>query len=437
MAKFVAYLIYLFLFLLPWQTRLILRSGVINEGNWEYGIIGVFGTEILLWIIFAVQLFDRLIVKKNKKIFSIPGDHPQGNKYFILIFVLFLIFNVIFVAADKLVAWQQAIHIVEAIILFYFVSRVDKIKAIFVFLFGLALSASLGIYQFLTQTTFASRWLGITLHDPTILGTSVLENAGERWLRAYGAFQHPNILGGYLALAIIMIIQLLNCSIIKRKVKVILLFVSGLLITALFFSFSRGAWLALIVALLFNCFLAVKNKKIFNIKYPILIIVLFFLFSLFFRPLVFGRLTAEGRLENWSKVERKSGYNEAWQMLKRHPFLGVGLGNYTLAVHNEIDSRRPSQNYQPAHNALMLAVAEAGISGLLFLLASVYFLILSRESSVKNNGLKNLFFSPIIHYLLFIILLSLFDHYLWSLYPGLMLMAVGLGLLSRLNYENL
>ena len=61
----IEYLIYLFLFLLPWQTRLILRHGVLNNGNWEYGIVGVYGTELILWFLMLVYVWRRIFVKKT------------------------------------------------------------------------------------------------------------------------------------------------------------------------------------------------------------------------------------------------------------------------------------------------------------------------------------------------------------------------------------
>ena len=58
--KIINYLLLLFLFLLPWQTRWIYQPGYLNSGYWEYGTYSFYGTQILLWLIiilFAVYKF--------------------------------------------------------------------------------------------------------------------------------------------------------------------------------------------------------------------------------------------------------------------------------------------------------------------------------------------------------------------------------------------
>ena len=53
----------------------------------------------------------------------------------------------------------------------------------------------------------------MAVHKAEELGTSVVETVGadglgERWLRAYGGLDHPNILGGILAVALLLFIIL-------------------------------------------------------------------------------------------------------------------------------------------------------------------------------------------------------------------------------------
>ena len=60
--KILDYLLMLFLFLLPWQTRWFYQSGSLNGGYWEYGTFSLYGTQILLWLIiilFAAHKFGR------------------------------------------------------------------------------------------------------------------------------------------------------------------------------------------------------------------------------------------------------------------------------------------------------------------------------------------------------------------------------------------
>src|SRR3989338_3887495 len=106
--RWIEYLIYFFLFIIPWQTRLILRHGVLNNGNWEYGIVGIYGTEILLWII--VLLFGSRSSSSTvcQFLFFAADSSPrlQKRNWHTAFFVIFSIFiaSAVFIllASDRL-----------------------------------------------------------------------------------------------------------------------------------------------------------------------------------------------------------------------------------------------------------------------------------------------------------------------------------------------
>lgn len=451
--RWLEYLIYLFLFILPWQTRLILRPGVINGGNWEYGIVGIYGTEILLWMIVLLSLLRRgetLLRKSSQQAERawFPSDLPAeqavarkseaererkfpAGKFdsvfscnfspFLTALLIIILFS-IFLAADRLIAFQQFIHILEAIAIFTLLikSPINRLKAAYAFLTGLAVQAILGIYQFLTQSTFAFKWLGLTLHDATIGGASVLENLDGRWLRAYAGLPHPNIFGGYMAVGVLISVVLLSRDLMEKKTRIFLLTANLFLLAGLFFSFSRSAWLSLIVGLtvflLFNRrrFVSSKNFQLFFFSSVLLLTVL----SLFYAPLLKNRISGKGRLEARAVEERIGGYGEALELFKKHPFEGVGLGNYTLAVHDEIDSSRPAWGYQPAHNVFLLMFVELGVASALIVLFICY---LAGFKICRN----------LLPFFALFFVLGFFDHYLWSLYSGLALVGVGGGLFFK------
>ncbi|MCX6779311.1 MAG: O-antigen ligase family protein [Candidatus Magasanikbacteria bacterium] len=402
MSKIIRVLIYLLIFLIPWQTRLILRSGVLNGGNWEYGIVGVYATEILLWLILLFFVLDGGL------------RNQQFSKKIKTIFLIVLIFSLInfLIAPDKLIFAQQLLHIIEVGILIWLVKKnnLNQLILFWSFIGGLVLQALLGINQFLLQTTFASRWLGLTLHNPSISGSSILENWDGRWLRAYGGMPHPNVLGGYLALGILINIFFLALYLNDKKQRLLALVNLGILTLALFFTFSRSAWLSLFVGL---AVLAIglwrtnKERLIKVFSALVLLILMFSVLSFIYNPLVFGRVTGEGRLEAQSNMERLSGYNEAAQLFKKNIFWGVGLGNYTLAAHNQVDDSKGAWDYQPVHNVLILALVELGVIGFLIL----FWLI---RSFNYKGGWMWLAFLPILF----------LDHYLWSSWAGWLLICI-------------
>ena len=54
--KLTLYLFYLFVFLLPAQTTLILRQPLLHNQVWEYGKINLYAVDLLLILIFLLWL---------------------------------------------------------------------------------------------------------------------------------------------------------------------------------------------------------------------------------------------------------------------------------------------------------------------------------------------------------------------------------------------
>ena len=115
---------------------------------------------------------------------------------------------------DRAVAWQHAIWIMEAFLLFFMIAAQTMTYGLrltaYGFISGTLIQSILGIWQFLTQSTFSSTLLGLTAHPAWAAGTSIVSTINEgRWLRTYGAFPHPNMLGGYLVMSLIIVDLLL------------------------------------------------------------------------------------------------------------------------------------------------------------------------------------------------------------------------------------
>ena len=72
----IEYGLYLLVFLLPIQTRWIIKEGSINGGHWEYGTISLYGTDILL-ILLVFLFFVSKTIKNEIFSFNIPGRNKQ------------------------------------------------------------------------------------------------------------------------------------------------------------------------------------------------------------------------------------------------------------------------------------------------------------------------------------------------------------------------
>ena len=163
----------------------------------------------------------------------------------------------------------------------------------------------------------------------------------------------------------------------------------------------------------------------------ILTIIIIAILSIIYFPLIQTRISSQSISEVRSTAERVSGYQEAWQLFKQQPALGVGAGNYTLALYQQ-NPNRPGWEYQPAHNAAVLFVVEQGVVGLFLVLFVVWSFVSLRS---KEKGVRSNYF--LIPYSLFFIPLLFFDHYLYSSYVGLALGAVFFGLLMKSSPQEL
>ncbi|MCX6786037.1 MAG: O-antigen ligase family protein [Candidatus Komeilibacteria bacterium] len=420
----------LFVFLLPWQTRWIFKDAIINGSVWEYGRYSLYGTEILLIVLIILGII--LAMRRH------PEDAVRRLKDPIaLTIVAFIIFAALSItrSADKTLALYVWLKLIEGIGLFWLIVKSEKRHLLKLSLIAAGLvQGLLAIYQFFTQSTFASKWLGSALIQSIDQGASVVQFLDQRWLRAYGSFPHPNVLGGFLATVLLLIIislwqlnQRINESRnqeIKRLdygLNIFYWFSAGVVFLGLVFSFSRGACLGFVLGFIYLIIYAFKKKlrteRLVSIKLAIFFLALTgFVLLNFPYQLFTTRITAQSRLEQKSLIERQNAAGDAWAMFKAHPVLGVGLGNYTKVLQNK-DANKPGLPakasakagwaYQPVHNLFQLILSELGLIGLLLFI--FLFVNLFRSVAAVNYA-----------FLLAMVFMALFDHYFWSLYFGVM-----------------
>jgi hypothetical protein len=114
---------------------------------------------------------------------------------------------------------------------------------------GLFIQASVGVAQVLAQHDLGLQRLAEYELDPAWSGVSIVWAEGVRSLRAYGLSDHPNILGGVLAFSLILLGSWSLSRTSRSEVILTGLFVLGNV--ALFLTFSRSAWLALVAGFTF------------------------------------------------------------------------------------------------------------------------------------------------------------------------------------------
>jgi O-antigen ligase len=282
------------------------------------------------------------------------------------------------------------------------------------------------ILQALTQHSIGLQALGEYALNPQWSGVSIVLSGGVRILRAYGLTDHPNILGGCLAMALLAL-GIWSAGQPANPWRPLIMGTLGIGSLALLYTFSRSAWVALVgggllaVGLFYKKNQRKTGKQWLLTGLGILVMLVPFIFNL--APalgirLGFGGSFTQVATEEQSLGERKLLDETANQLFENQPLTGVGLGAFVIAQQAALPNF--PVDYQPAHLVLLDAAAETGIFGALF-----YAGLLLAPWLALWLGRKRLHFSVELvaasALLLAVSLIGLFDYYTWLLVPGRLL----------------
>lgn len=328
-----------------------------------------------------------------------------------------------FFSASSLAGWYGIIKFIEFVFLGWVVAQ-NK-ENVFKFLFpafasDILIEGVLAIWQILIQRSVNGPWyfLGERYFSA---GTPGIANAtinGQLILRPYATFPHPNVLAGFLVIALIFFLTNLLFQ-TNRRIRII----SFLLITfgtiVLFLTLSRAAivtWVACVVVAVF--FAKQKNKKI--IMALILVLVLTSLLTPFF----IGRFLDSSSYSE-ALSQRLALQQAAWRMFISHPWLGVGLNNFYSQLPTFFLGKINFGFIQPVHNIFLLTLSQTGIGGFILLLVIILLSFVSSFTYLKT--IKRLGVFTMLS-LLAVLLIGSTDHYFLTLQQGQLLFALILGL---------
>jgi len=174
--------------------------------------------------------------------------------------------------------------------------------------------------------------------------------------RARTLFAGENTLGGVTVFSIIWTLTYLTHVGNKRKLWLGLVLL--LMILALVFSFSRGAWLGAVGALISYGFWEKKARLKVVIALFIAGIVLLSL------PSLRGRLASIANLSHPLTRERIYIWKATWEMIKAHPLLGIGMDNYSIVYQKYMLKGAEISNPSSAHNIFLNIWVEGGLLAL-------------------------------------------------------------------------
>ncbi|HLD19995.1 MAG TPA: O-antigen ligase family protein [Patescibacteria group bacterium] len=417
---------------LPFQTRWLAVPAFLHGGYWEYGTLSVYITEIGIWVAFALwcaqwvahQLSQEKRIDWKEKITHVI--HTQWVYWAILVWVLVQLAW----APRTIASGVWLVHAISALLFYFLLVKFHMPLKIVVLALAIGFSCSgvLGIAQFGSQRIASNTVLGISAQQPEESGVSVVETPLRRWMRAYGTYPHPNIFGGMMVVGLSL--WLLFFILAHDLVEPIdywgrLIGVLGVVVTSagLWLSFSRSAWLGFLISMIVAWGVMVVKKRYWFIpllKWTVLSIVMLVALSYLFDDPFRARtsfLTTEPvygyRLEDQSKVIRMAQWKEAYIIGIQRTFgAGTGVGNYTAWLGIVYPSLKVYQ-LQPFHITPLLALIELGVIGF----AGVVVMI---TQWIRKN-IKDAWALPVIAGFT---TMMLFDHYWWTLFPGMIGVAI-------------
>lgn len=278
---------------------------------------------------------------------------------------------------------------------------------------GIALS--LGIQVAVAALQFAHRgalgwgWLG-EIPLEVVLGQAL--QAGS-WVRAAGLTPHPNILGGLMGVGGLALMP----AFLRTKSKSRLAWLLALLLcgVGLILPLSRGALLGTAVG---GGFLLLALLRHPNWRAPFGRIatsafgaaLLLAVGAALWRPRLLWQ-----RLMDWQPWQTRAILNQvALQLIAQSPWLGVGVGNFSIAG---IAGIGLATLPQPVHNVPLLLLAELGpLGGGLWL----WLTLLPPLWTARRifQGRASLWETGLAAGLLALVIIDLFDFYSWGWQQG-------------------
>lgn len=261
---------------------------------------------------------------------------------------------------------------------------------------------------------------GVGEHDlaPSLPVSVITALDGSRLVRGYGLADHPNILGGLLAFAMLLVVVPRRDDDGGARVLARHLFAIGAV--ALLLTFSRSAALGLIVgfAVLLGMLAGGATRDRAGVRGLVgagLVATLACLpFLLAYGPYALARTDVSGAIETEARSanEREALTLAANEVFLAHPVLGVGLGGLPIAM-RDAEPDFPF-TYQPAHVVLVDVAAETGAVGALLYLA---ILVAPWLALVRHRHRWTPELAAASAALAAVTVVGLFDYYTWS-YPA-------------------
>jgi len=344
-------------------------------------------------------------IEYRAKLLDIYHQHTRIIIAFLLL-NYYLLFSSFLASSDQAPSLIFNIKTLQLSLLALFASITLKNKNIFkasiyIFVFSLIWQWVIVVFQFLGQKSIGLTFLGERSFDVSTSGIAHVQFLNNFWLRPYGTFPHPNVLGAFFIIALILVSFYFPKDKKYRLLKPITLAAA---IFSIAFSFSKAAILALLSAFVITS----DEFKYMFLKAGIIILLL----------ISFVLLLTQGQIN--SIAERFVLADAAISIFRDNLLFGVGSNNFILELSKyDLLSISETRLLQPVHNVFLLILSENGLIGLA-LFSYLMFTIFNRVDTKPKLAL----------FAALLIFMSV-DHFLWTLHQGRLLFFISTAYLIK------
>lgn len=317
--------------------------------RYEIGVFAVVGaiplapTMALLGLIMltAVSYVIRLF-RDNRMRFRI-----SILDYFVVLFGIVLFYSTITSYTPNKSVFTLLIYLACIVFYFILVNTIKTRQQLYALVALLVLSTTVislyGLYQLKTVGATSEAWVDTTLFE-------------DIKARVGSTFENPNVLGEYLVLIIPVAIAMLWGQ--KGWVsRLLTLGLTAIMLLCLVYTYSRGAYLGLILA--FALFAVLRDRR-----FIILGVIGLLLLPFVLPPSVINRFTSIGNLTDTSSSYRISVWLGSLKLVQDYWPSGIGLGLEPFKLIYPKYSLNAAYAFH-SHNIYLQLLIETGIAGFL------------------------------------------------------------------------
>ncbi len=356
--------LYFIIFFIPFSFALNLQKDV------DISFLRVVISFLFIFLIFY-------LLYKGKNFYL--NRFKNNQTYFYILFFLWSFLS-FFWAVNSVFSVRKSLFFATIIpvyfLIIYFIDTKEKLdKVLNYFILGGFYASLIGVIQFLSQFIFSldkiyNFWaynISLFLYGQNF-GTVVIQNqswfvnvGGKDFLRAISLFPDPHTFALYLSFVIPLTVGFFLYNNKKNKKKFI--FKIFIMILALLFTFSRGAYIGVLASSLFMLGFYFWYFKVKLNKRAIFYTLSFFgILLIIFTNTLFGdRFLSSFSLSDVSNSGRIQIWKTSSEVFLQNLIFGVGLGNLPIFFDPTASIKSPIN----AHNTFLDILSELGVVGFL------------------------------------------------------------------------